>query len=110
MVGRRGGDSANITFTYVRIVRLSIDYRRSNAFCFVFFKNSTKDRLWKIYDEATGELLPSFVDKYKPQEGSTTILKFITSMESESSASETLAGMGLIVLCISAIVEGLLFL
>ena len=72
-----------------------------------FFKDSIKDWLWKIYEEP-GKLWSTFLDHYKPQDGSTTILKFITSQESEFSASKTIVGMGLVVLCISAIVEGLL--
>ena len=73
-----------------------------------FFKHFIKLELWRIYDEENGKLLLPFVDQYKPQNGSTTILKFITCYE--SNASGTLVGMGLVVLCISAIVEGLLFL
>ena len=75
----------------------------------LFSKDSTKDWLWKIYDKATGKLWSPFVDEYKPQDGSTTILKFISSQEYKSNASGTLEGMGLVVLCISPIVEGLLF-
>ena len=75
----------------------------------MFFKDTIKDWFWEIYDKATGKHWPPFVDQYKPQNGSTTILKFITSSESKSNASGTLVGMGLVVLSISAIVEGLLF-
>lgn len=80
---------------------------------FITAMNGTQEHfikleLWWIYDEETGKLLLPFVDQYKPQNGSTTILKFITFYE--SNASGTLVGMGLVVLCISAIVEGLLFL
>ena len=74
----------------------------------LFFNDSTDLWLWRIYDSTTGELLQPYVDQYKPQDGSTTILKFTTCYE--SNASGTLVGMGLVVLCISAIVEGLLFL
>ena len=76
----------------------------------LFFKDTIKDWFWKIYDKGTGKHWPPFVDQYKPQNGSTTILKFITSYASMSNASGTLVGMALVVLSISAIVEGLLFL
>ena len=76
----------------------------------LFFNDSTDLWLWRIYDSTTGELLQPYVDQYKPQDGSTTILKFIISYESMSNASGTLVGMALVVLSISAIVEGLLFL
>ena len=76
----------------------------------LFFNDSTDLWLWRIYDSTTGELLQPYVDQYKPQDGSTTILKFITSYASMSNASGTLVGMALVVLSISAIVEGLLFL
>ncbi|XP_022793470.1 uncharacterized protein LOC111332411 isoform X1 [Stylophora pistillata] len=75
-------------------------------------EDSTKDWQWKIYDKATEKLSAPFVDQFKPQDGSATILKFITSKESEQefNSSGEFVGMGLVFLCISAIVEGLLFL
>ena len=63
-----------------------------------------------IYDKGTGKLSKPYVDQYKPQDGSTTILKLITATTHgpEPNSSGKFVGMGLVGLCLVATVEGLL--
>lgn len=70
-------------------------------------EDSKTDSYWMIYDKTTKELFKPFIDQYKPQDGSTTILKFITSQEPELSSGCNFMGTSLVVLCLLAIVEAL---
>ena len=76
-----------------------------------------------IYDKKTKKLSKPFVDQYKPQDGSTTILKLITGQdnptttilklitgqEPDPSCGCNFTGMGMVVLCLLASVETLWF-
>ena len=76
-----------------------------------------------IYDKKTKKLYKPFVDQYKPQDGSTTILKLITGQdnptttilklitgqEPDPSCGCNFTGMGMVVLCLLASVETLWF-
>ena len=71
-----------------------------------------------IYDKATGKPTPLGVDFYKPQHESTTIFRLETvasqeatiTVQEPSSSPGKLVGVGLVTLCILAVVDALLLL
>lgn len=72
-------------------------------------EDSKTDSYWMIYDKKAKKLFKPFVDQYKPQDGSTTILKLITGQEPDHSCGCNFTGMGLVVLCLLTSVETLWF-
>ena len=81
-------------------------------------QDPSTETYWMIYDKATGKLTPLGVDSYKPQDDSTTIFRLVTGVSHEeattsptvqepSSSPGKLVGVGLVTLCLLAVIEAL---
>ena len=99
-------------------------------FLSIFLSNQDPDTntYWMIYDKTTGKPTPLGVDSYKPPDDSTTIFRLVTGASHEeattgheevttsptvqdpSSSPDKLAGVGLVSICLLAVIEALLLL